>query len=59
MSQSTNQKKYGILLDQFLNNDTSVEQNESEQMKQWLEEAANKLRSQFESHRGETTNKFV
>ena len=59
MAQSPNQNKYDLLLNQFLNNDNSMEKDENEQMKEWLEEAANSLRSQFETHRGTMINKYV
>lgn len=57
MAHSSNQNKYDSLLNQFLNNDNSVEKDESDQMQEWLEEASNRLRNQFEVYRGKITNK--
>lgn len=58
MSESPYQKKYDTLLNLFLKNNDSIEKDEREHMQQWLEDAANKLRSQFQQYRGETTNKL-
>jgi hypothetical protein len=59
MSQPPNQKKYDLLLNQFLKKDNLLGESESEQMKLWLEEAASELRSEFRYHRGEITYKIV
>jgi len=60
MAQSSNQNKYDSLLNQFLNNDnTAEEQEENDRMKQWLEEATNRLKSQFQAHRGKVTDELL
>ncbi len=59
MSQPPNPNKYDALLNQFLKSDSLLVENESEQLKRWLEEAESNLRGQFQNHRGKTTDKFV
>jgi hypothetical protein len=59
MAQSPNQNKYDFLLNQFISNENPMEKDEKDQMKQWLEEATNRVRSQFQIHRGEMINKLV
>jgi len=59
MAQSSNQNKYDSLLNQFLNNDNTAEEQEDDRMKQWLEEATNRLKSQFQAHRGKVTDELL
>jgi hypothetical protein len=59
MAQPPNQNKYDFLLNQFISNENPMEKDEKDQMKQWLEEATNRVQSQFQIHRGEIINKLV
>lgn len=59
MSQLPSQNKYDDLLNQFLKSNNSIEKEESERMKRWLDEAAESVRSQFQNHRGKKTNEII
>ena len=59
MSRSTDQSKYDSLLNEFLQNDNLLEGKEDENLKRWLEEATNGIRSQFQEHRSMAADEFA
>ena len=59
MIMSLNRKKYDDLLALFLANNQPAPKEETEEMENWLNEAANGLRSSFRQYRGKMKNMLM